>query len=66
MSDPVARSHAVIELSGELGIADAAALGAALSAAMACTPTVTVDLVPRRPWDSPPEPLPFWVMTWVV
>ena len=27
---------------------------------------LTVDLTPRRPWDSPDAPLPYWVMTWVV
>jgi hypothetical protein len=65
-TQPDHHGHAVIELSGELGITAAAALGAALSAAVAAVPDVTVDLVPRRPWDSPPAPLPFWTMTWVV
>ena len=65
-TDPVTRSHAVIELSGELDITSAAALGAALSAAVASRPQIAVDLTPRRPWDSPDAPLPYWVMTWVV
>ena len=56
--------HAVIEMSGELGVAAAAALGAVLSAAVAREPEVTVDLAPRHSWDSPE--LPYWVMRWVV
>ena len=63
-TEPSAR--AVIEMSGELGITDAAALGAALSAALAREPEVTVDLLPRRPWDALGEARPFWVMTWTV
>jgi hypothetical protein len=56
--------HVVIEMSGELGIADAAKLGAVLSAAVACVPRIDVDLTPRGPWSSPSEP--FWVMTWIL
>ena len=56
--------HATLELSGEFGIADAAALGAALSAAVASRPEVTVDLTPRHDW--PAVALPFWVMRWTV
>lgn len=63
---PVRDGHAVIELSGELDITDATALGAALSAVVARKPEVTVDLTPRRPWDTLSAPLPFWVMRWVV
>ena len=70
MPELAARDHAglvVIELSGELDITAATALGAALSAAVARKPEVTVDLTPRRPWDSPATPpLPYWVMTWTV
>jgi hypothetical protein len=61
-----AHPAAVIELRGELDITAAAALGALLSAAVSREPVVAVDLTPRRPWDSPAPPLPFWVMTWTV
>jgi ABC-type transporter Mla MlaB component len=53
-----------VQLSGELDVDAAAALGAALSATLAREPEVTVDLAPRHSWDSPD--LPYWVMRWVV
>jgi hypothetical protein len=64
---PSVRSHGrlvVVELSGELGITAASALGAALSAAVEREPVIEVDLSPRRDW--PGEALPFWVMRWTV
>lgn len=54
--------RAVIELRGELGITDAADIGAVLSAAMDRDPVIEVDLSPRHPLPS----LPYWVMRWVV
>ena len=63
-AEPPAPDHAVIELRGELAITDAAALGAALSAAVARQPAIEVDLSPRHPWG--PGALPFWVMRWIV
>jgi hypothetical protein len=58
--------RAVVEMSGELDVTAAAAIAAALSAALARTPDVTVDLAPRRPRDALSADLPFWVMRWVV
>ena len=63
-SDPSSPEHAVIELRGELAITDAAALGAALSAAVSREPAIECDLTPRHPQG--PGALPFWTMTWVV
>ena len=63
MPDPV-RDHAVIELRGELDIPAAAALGALLSAAMARTPVIEVDLSPRHPY--PAVSLPYWRFRWTV
>ena len=63
--DPTTR-RVTVELSGELDLAAATALGAALSAAIARQPRISVDLTPRRPYDPPATPLPFWVMTWLL
>jgi len=49
-----------LELSGELDITAASALGAAVS----CLPVIAVDLLPRHPIAA--EALPFWTMTWRV
>jgi hypothetical protein len=67
MSDPAVRDHGgnvILELSGELGMAEAARLGAAVSAAVSRRPVIEVDLSPRRPWGAPSEP--FWRFRWVV
>jgi hypothetical protein len=60
--------HVIIELSGELDIADATKLATALSAAMACTPQTDVNLTPRGPCSSvlTAPPRPFWVITWTI
>jgi hypothetical protein len=65
-TEPAAPEHAVIELRGELGLTDAAAIGAILSAAMAREPVIEVDLTPRHPWADPAGDHPMWVMRWTV
>lgn len=54
-----------VELRGELGVAAAAIICAVLSAAMAASPVIEVDLLPRHQITGRPG-LPFWTMTWVV
>jgi hypothetical protein len=61
-----ARARVVLELSGELDVTHAAALGVAVSAAVASVPQIAVDLTPRRPTDAVPAALPFWRMRWIV
>ena len=66
MPGPEPARVVTVELSGELDVAAATALGAALSAAVNRAPRITVDLSPRRPYDSPATQHPFWVMTWQI
>ena len=57
-ASPDRHGHVVLELSGELSIADAATLGAVLSAAVARRPVIAVDLTPRHPWDGQSDGFP--------
>ena len=61
-----ARARVVLELSGEFDVTHAAALGVAVSAAVASAPQIAVDLTPRRPTDAVPPALPFWRLRWIV
>ena len=61
-----ARARVVLELSGELDVIHAAALGVAVSAAVASVPEIAVDLTPRRPTDAVPAARPFWRLRWII